>query len=958
MRSFAGFWRLAAAGLFPLLISTALAQQPACTSVTLSPGNTTVGGNGGAGAITVTGVSPTGCKWTAASDTPWISISFGSSGVLGGTVGYTVNPNPSVNQRVGSITVSGRVFQITQTGASCSTSLPSSSTTFNASGGSGSFTVSTAEGCSWSAQASVSWIGITSGTGSGMGTVRFTVAANAGASIRFGAISVGTATFTVTQSGFSCSYSVSPSSASAGSAGGAGTFTVNAPAGCTWTATSNNPDWLSVTSGASGSGTAPAGYNALANTGAGSRTGTISVGTATFTVSQPASCGITLSPAQMTVTAGATTGMIRVTANLNSCERPAYSDSAWLTITSGANDIGSGEIGYKVTANTSPAPRTGNVFVGAQVFTLTQIAPNCTTSLSANFVSMPNTGGQGRINIASTCSWTAAADVNWIRFTSATSGAANGYVTFTVAQNLDPQPRSASIAIGDQVVSIRQDGTPQSTTCTYSISPATWSLPAGGGSGTVAVTVDDGCTWSATTATPWITITSAAAGSGNGEIAYAAAANTAASQRQGAIVIAGKTFTLDQAGTACTYSIAPRSASFPSSGGSGTIDVTSPCTWGASSNRNWIAIAGGATGTGNGTAAYTVAANGSVQSRGGVITVAGLAFNVSQTGVSCTVTLAKTSAGMAAPGGSGTFGVTGTNGCDWSATTGAEWLDVSWAGVDGSGTVYYTAKANGAAAPRSAQINVAGQFFTLTQEFGPVVASAGVVNAASFARTPASPGLIVTLFGTVMGPDQLATLELTPDRTGIAKELAGTKVFFDDVPAPIVYTSAGQVSAIVPYAVADTGATRVVVEYNGTKSNAIQLPVAASAPAIFTINASGAGQGAILNQNNNVNSATSPAGRNTVVQIFATGEGLTDPAGVDGRLTPANVTVRPKLPVTVRIGNIDAPVTYAGSSPGLVAGLIQINARIAANAPLGDAVPVVISVGGVPSQPGVTMVIR
>ena len=120
----------------------------------------------------------------------------------------------------------------------------------------------------------------------------------------------------------------------------------------------------------------------------------------------------------------------------------------------------------------------------------------------------------------------------------------------------------------------------------------------------------------------------------------------------------------------------------------------------------------------------------------------------------------------------------------------------------------------------------------------------------------------------------------------------------------------------------------------------------------------GAGQGAILNQNNSVNSTTSPAGRNTVVQIFATGEGQTDPAGADGKLMPGNALARPKLPVTVRIGNIDAPVTYAGSAPGLVAGLIQINARIAATTPLGAAVPVVISVGGVPSQPGVTMVIR
>jgi hypothetical protein len=335
------------------------------------------------------------------------------------------------------------------------------------------------------------------------------------------------------------------------------------------------------------------GYNALANTGAGSRTGTISVGTATFTVTQPASAaspspahygcsrrrdGHDPAPPISTVASGL-----------------IFDSTSWLsppgrTKSAAAKSVTSyrEHVAHTAHGNTLSARRCSS----------NQIAPNCATSLSTNFVSMPNTGGPGRINITSTCSWTAATDANWIRFTSVTSGSANGYVTYIVAQNLDPQPRSTSITIGDQVVIVRQDGTPQSTTCTYSISPAS-SSAAGGGSGTIVVTVDDGCTWSATTATSWIAITSAAAGSGNGEIAYTAAANTGASQRRGAIVIAGKTFSLDQDGTACTYSIAPRSASFPSSGGSGTIDVASPCAWNASSNRNWMAITGGAAGTGN-----------------------------------------------------------------------------------------------------------------------------------------------------------------------------------------------------------------------------------------------------------------------------------------------------------------------------------------------------------------------
>jgi len=150
----------------------------------------------------------------------------------------------------------------------------------------------------------------------------------------------------------------------------------------------------------------------------------------------------------------------------------------------------------------------------------------------------------------------------------------------------------------------------------------------------------------------------------------------------------------------------------------------------------------------------------------------------------------------------------------------------------------------------------------------------------------------------------------------------------------------------------------MVLEYKGSKANSITLPVAAAAPAIFTISASGAGPGAILNQTNSVNSTAAPARRNEVIQIFATGEGETEPGGIDGRLMPGNALARPKLPVTVRIGTVDAPLTYAGSAPGLVAGVFQVNARIPATAPLGDAVPITVTVGGIQSQAGVTLVIR
>jgi len=195
----------------------------------------------------------------------------------------------------------------------------------------------------------------------------------------------------------------------------------------------------------------------------------------------------------------------------------------------------------------------------------------------------------------------------------------------------------------------------------------------------------------------------------------------------------------------------------------------------------------------------------------------------------------------------------------------------------------------------------------------------------------------------------------------LATLVSGTQVTFDGVPAPIIFTSTNEVSVMVPYAVAGKTSTSMVVAYNGVSSSAINLRVVATAPSIYTLNQSGSGPGAILNQNGTVNSAANPEVAGNIIQIFGTGEGTTTPAGVDGTILPSRLPLpAPTLPVTVTIGGIDVPaadVTYAGEAPGSISGVIQVNARI----PLGvgpGPVSVVIKVGGVPSQSNVTVSVR
>ena len=176
--------------------------------------------------------------------------------------------------------------------------------------------------------------------------------------------------------------------------------------------------------------------------------------------------------------------------------------------------------------------------------------------------------------------------------------------------------------------------------------------------------------------------------------------------------------------------------------------------------------------------------------------------------------------------------------------------------------------------------------------------------------------------------------------------------------APLIYTSDRQLSAIVPYGITGTEA-RVRVEYLGQQSDEATIAVAPTAAAIFTQNASGSGPSAVLNENFELNTATAAAARGSILQIFLTGTGALTPAQPDGGLAPGAAPFpRTVVMPTVRIGTLEAPVLFVGPAPGLVNGLVQINARIPANAPVGVAVPIAIRVGTTDSAAGPTVSIR
>jgi len=230
---------------------------------------------------------------------------------------------------------------------------------------------------------------------------------------------------------------------------------------------------------------------------------------------------------------------------------------------------------------------------------------------------------------------------------------------------------------------------------------------------------------------------------------------------------------------------------------------------------------------------------------------------------------------------------------------------------------------------------------------------ASVVNGASYANGAVAPGELITVFGSSIGPASPGVPTTALPFTKFPTSLNGIQVTFGGTPAPLLYASSGQINAVVPFEVA--GQTSVQMAISGFSTT---LPVVAANPSIFSANASGTGQGAILNADLSKNSASNPAARGSQVVLFATGTGVLKPTEDDGVLAPSANPPLLSQPVTVTIGGQSATVLYQGAAPGLVAGVSQINAQVPASVTPGSAVSVRITVGGVPSQNTVTMAVK
>ena len=249
--------------------------------------------------------------------------------------------------------------------------------------------------------------------------------------------------------------------------------------------------------------------------------------------------------------------------------------------------------------------------------------------------------------------------------------------------------------------------------------------------------------------------------------------------------------------------------------------------------------------------------------------------------------------------------------------------------------------------PYQATLSVGQDAFVTKLVFEPTLSPSGVESAASGAPGGVSPGEIIALYGSDLGPaTAVPNAGFDPSTGDLATTLGGVGVTFDGQAAPLFYVSGDQVNVQAPYELAGKVGTSIVVSYNGISSAPVSVPVLPARPGIFGYN----GQALILTLSGAVVNASNPASRGQSVMIFGTGPGVVNPPVPTGKPAPGlplplSLATNPQA----QIGGHSAVVSFAGMAPGF-AGLMQINLQVPPDAPTGPNVPLALSINGVAAQ--------
>jgi len=230
---------------------------------------------------------------------------------------------------------------------------------------------------------------------------------------------------------------------------------------------------------------------------------------------------------------------------------------------------------------------------------------------------------------------------------------------------------------------------------------------------------------------------------------------------------------------------------------------------------------------------------------------------------------------------------------------------------------------------------------------------ADFLHAASLREGPVAPGQILSIFGAGIGPE-IRAAGVSGEPGFLPTLLSQTQVLFDGRAAPLIDLQQNRINVQVPYETAGLTTTRVAIYHAGELKAETELRLTPLAPGVFAI-ADGTGPAQITNEDGSRNSADNPANPGSVVTLFATGEGPTNPPGITGKRS-VEPYPQPQAEVLVRIGARPAEILFAAAAPGQV-GTLQINVVIPMIVAEG-AVPLTLTVGSAASQDGLTVFVK
>jgi hypothetical protein len=380
----------------------------------------------------------------------------------------------------------------------------------------------------------------------------------------------------------------------------------------------------------------------------------------------------------------------------------------------------------------------------------TRPTPVCTFTMTPAGHSIPAEGGARTVTVtasAASCTWNAGVNAPWIALPAGGSGTGSGSFDYTVAPNASTDSRAGTILIGSAAHAVTQAGRteepvppepPDPPACEYQLTPESTQTGNVGGAGTFQVNTLSSCAWTAVSNDGWVTVESGTSGIGTGTVGYRVASHAGTNERVGTITVAGRTFTVRQAGfntSTCSYTVTPVAFSPCMAAGTLTtrVETAASCPWTVAADATWLTLSGSEVRTGPGdivtqyTSNYAAPRDAFIRVRWPTAT-AGQNVRIAQAG--CTYATSVSVMSIGAAGGSLTFNVFQQavpnqcggplqDACVWTASVTTPWVTITTPMPrTGDNAVAFTVAPNNTTEARTATIVVQDRTVLIEQAAG------------------------------------------------------------------------------------------------------------------------------------------------------------------------------------------------------------------------------------------------